>query len=229
LTNMCSDEAVAGIVINSRDITARVENEMKIKETADRYNVLLKATSDAVWDRDLITNTVVWNKGIRRIFGYIPAEASTYNWWRERVHPDDLQRVENYLQQSFNGRNSKLAIEYRFRCADGSYKYTLDRAFLMYDKAGKPVRMIGAMQDISEQVKYLHALEQQNQRLREISWIQSHVVRAPLARIMGLSKVLSENTSDEIMLKELLSHMDHSASELDNIIRDIISKTDKLS
>jgi len=50
-----------------------------------------------------------------------------------------------------------------------------------------------------------------------------------LARIMGLSKVLSENTSDEIMLKELLSHMDHSASELDNIIRDIISKTDKLS
>jgi signal transduction histidine kinase len=84
--------------------------------------------------------------------------------------------------------------------------------------------MVGALKDISERVNYIASMEGGNKRLGEISWMQSHVVRAPLARIMGLSELLRYNEG-EITQKELLSLLTDSAQELDKIIRNILQQT----
>ena len=69
------------------------------------------------------------------------------------------------------------------------------------------------------------AVEQQNDKLREIAWTQSHVVRAPLARLMGIIDLFNENMVDETEKNELLDHVYQSATELDGIIQEIVQKS----
>jgi PAS domain S-box-containing protein len=78
--------------------------------------------------------------------------------------------------------------------------------------------------DITERLNYIKAIEDQNEKLREISWIQSHVVRSPLSRIMGLIPLIKD--ADDSAEKEMM--MDYvvaSANELDEIIRNITAKS----
>jgi len=79
--------------------------------------------------------------------------------------------------------------------------------------------------DITERLRYVEAIEQQNQKLQEIAWMQSHVVRAPVARLMGIVDLIKNYTHSENEQNELLDHILISANELDGIIRDIADKT----
>lgn len=84
--------------------------------------------------------------------------------------------------------------------------------------------------DLTDKISYIHKIEEQNKTFKEIAWIQSHVVRAPLARILGLVTLLetsSEKLSDEN--KELVNFISVSAHELDGIIRDIGKKLDLMA
>src|SRR5690606_19971829 len=70
VTDMTDDPTVAGIVANSRDVTKRIENEIKTRESIERYNTVSKATSDTIYDWDIPGNKITWNKGIKGIFGH---------------------------------------------------------------------------------------------------------------------------------------------------------------
>lgn len=227
ITDMTDDPVVAGIVANSRDVTQRIEDEIKTEESIERFNTVSKATSEAIWDWNMQSGNVIWNKGIKGIFGHVKISL-TRDWWYNHVHPDDVKGILHKIQLLIKHKKSKLNVEYRFLCADGRYKTVLDRAFLTFDRSGEPLRMIGSMQDITERVNYIAAVEEQNQRLREIAWMQSHEVRAPLACIMGLSKILSNEDEDEGTRKESLQHLMRSAGELDAIIREIIKKAEEI-
>jgi PAS domain S-box-containing protein len=82
--------------------------------------------------------------------------------------------------------------------------------------------------DITTQLKYTAAIEQQNKRLQDIAWIQSHVVRAPLARIMGLIELFKHYKSADMDKRNLLDNILTSANELDGIVRDISNKTEEI-
>jgi PAS domain S-box-containing protein len=82
--------------------------------------------------------------------------------------------------------------------------------------------------DITENLKHLEAISIRNKELTEIQWIQSHIVRAPVSRIMGLVNLITDNIEtnpDEI--KQILKYINNSAYELDEIIEEISAKTDK--
>ncbi|KQS26566.1 hypothetical protein ASG33_18455 [Dyadobacter sp. Leaf189] len=89
---------------------------------------------------------------------------------------------------------------------------------------GKPAKVIIA-NDMTERFNYIRAIEQQNEKLREIAFMQSHVVRAPLARIMGIASMLQnwETFADE--REKLLEFLQIAANELDNVVKDISDKT----
>lgn len=84
--------------------------------------------------------------------------------------------------------------------------------------------------DITDKLKYVRRIEEQNETFKEIAWIQSHVVRAPLARLMGLVNLIEshENGMGE-ELKELVEYIKISAGELDGIIREISQKSEGIS
>ena len=227
ITDMTDDPAISGIIANCRDVTQRIENEVKTKQSIERFNAVSRATSDAIWDWDFLSGVVIWNKGVEGIFGHNHILYSQ-QWWYSQVHPEDVGRVTSNFKSFIDSKESRIESEYRFRCSDGSYKHVLDRAFLIFNKDGDAVRMIGSMQDISERINYIRSIEEQNKKLLDIAWIQSHVVRAPLARMMGISKLIYDKNTDDSLRKELLDHLDTSASELDDIIKDIVRKTNEI-
>jgi PAS domain S-box-containing protein len=228
ITDMTNDPMVEGIVANSRDITQRIEDEIKTEVSIERFNTVSKATSEAIWDWEIQTGKVIWNKGIKGIFGHTKNNL-TRDWWYNHVHPEDVKGILSKIQLMIKNKRSRLKAEYRFLCADGTYKSVLDRAFLTFDRNGEPLRMIGSMQDITERINYLAAVEKQNKRLREIAWMQAHQVRCPLANIMSLCKILLDKDQDQNSKEESLQHLLFSAEGLDKIIKEIIKKAEEVS
>lgn len=120
-------------------------------EIKEQYDILVKATSDTIWDWNIVENAFIWNKGIQDYFGYKKEEISTNSkWWFDRIHPEDSIRVSVKLYSFLEQKTERWQDEYRFKCKDGSYKYVLDRGFLVFDDDGIPLRMIGTMQDITK-------------------------------------------------------------------------------
>ncbi len=141
---------ITGAYISTKDITERKQSETNLQKALDRYNILAKATSDTVWDWDMHTHMMRYNEGITTMFGYEKsAVESIPDWWKQNIHPDDLGPVSGILNEVFLLNKQNIQLDYRYRCADGSYKYIFDRAFVLYDEAGKPTRIIGAMQDVT--------------------------------------------------------------------------------
>lgn len=133
-----------------QDITEEKLNTEKIRISKERYDIIAKATNDTIWDWDLKTNSIKWNKGIIGVFGYRLNETKmNIDWWFSKIHPKDVVRVRENLYLRISKQESRWEDEYRFCCSDGTYKYIHDRGFLVVND-GVPVRMIGAMQDITE-------------------------------------------------------------------------------
>ncbi len=152
--NMMHDPAIGGIIVNLRDISERKKDEISLKLAIERYDILANATSDTIWDWDLMNNTMLYNDGISNTFGYqAPQVENVVDWWNEKIYPDDLKKINETLEEVFKNGLQKFQLTYRFRCADGSYKYIFDRAFVIFEDKGVPCRMIGAMQDITYQVE----------------------------------------------------------------------------
>lgn len=142
---------------------------IEIKESNERYDIVAKATSDTIWDWKIEDDSIIWNKGIYGVFGYQKEDVgSTSKWWFDRIHPEDSLKMSVKLYSFLEQKTEKWQDEYRFQCADGSYKYVFDRGFLVKDDNGKPIRMIGAIQDVTKQKE-----EEQRLRLLETVITQS--------------------------------------------------------
>ncbi len=133
-------------------LVAKNKAVTETKTARERYEIVAKATSDTIWDWNIKTENFIWNKGIYEIFGYTKDDVGTTSkWWFSHVHPEDSIRVSVKLYNFLEQKVDKWQDEYRFACADGTYKYVFDRGFLEKDDDGEPLRMIGAMQDITHQ------------------------------------------------------------------------------
>ncbi|MDR6846130.1 PAS domain-containing protein [Flavobacterium granuli] len=129
----------------------RQTNE-KLKESNDKYDIVAKATSDTIWDWKITEDNITWNKGIKGIFGYRQDQVGNNSkWWFDNIHPEDSVKMSIKLYSFLEQKTEKWQDQYRFKCGDGTYKYVLDRGFILKDENGKAIRMIGAIQDITKQ------------------------------------------------------------------------------
>jgi len=206
------------------DHTDKVKAEQDRQLLLDRYNIVSKATSDAIWDWDIESGMIQWNKGIKGIFGHSDV-GFDFKWRESNIHPDDLVRVQAQFAGLIQNNQANQVVEYRFRCADGTYKHVLDRSFIIYDSNGTAIRSIGSMQDISERISHINAIEDQNRKLTEITWMQSHRLRAPLARALGLTALIAMADNDVEELKELSGMICDAVNEMDTVLKDIIKKS----
>lgn len=142
------------------DITPRKLTEEALFEMNERNELIVNATNDALWDWNLSTNRVWWNKGIKELFGHVlENNEASHDWWLENIHPDDKERANNYLINIINGGVEIWEDEYRFKCADGTYAYVYDRGIVKRDGNSKAARIVGAMMNITERVKAEIALK----------------------------------------------------------------------
>jgi PAS domain S-box-containing protein len=152
--------SLSGISIYFRDITEQKKAEEEIRGANERFQTLSKATNDAVWDWDLITDEVWWSESFYNFLGFdskLPAP-DLYEWTK-KIHPDDRDKVIEKLKKVRKDNANSWEDEFRFQLADGSYGTALDRAYVLRDDSGKPVRMIGALMDITQRKRLVKELE----------------------------------------------------------------------
>lgn len=143
-----------------QDITARKATEAVLQDCTDRYDLLAKATNDAIWDWDIEHDLVVWNHGIETLFGYPEGNVQSWKTWvKDKVHPEDYNRISAEIADIFAKKLTNWNSHYQYLCADGVYKHVQDRAYVIYNAAGNPERMIGAMQDVTRQKGYMEEIE----------------------------------------------------------------------
>lgn len=143
---------VTGLLGIGRDITQRKLASDQLRESNTRFELLSRATFDAVWDVDLSTMGAVFGENYESLFGHKPMDpVENLKRWTAYIHPDDIQRVSASFQQTVNGDVDFWRESYRFRKADGSYAQVQDRGILIRNVRGEPTRIIGAMQDVTLQ------------------------------------------------------------------------------
>lgn len=341
-------------MIICRDVTENIKAEAELIRSNERFRQAARASSDAIWDWQIASDTVFLGEGFSTLFGYTEAGTSVQrSWLVEKVHPDDRLRVAGRINDILKGnRHGRWQDEYRLKKADGTYATICNSVVIVRDEEDNLSRAIGAMKDVTQQkeeehhlklmesvitnttdaviitathfnnkgapaviysnpafhkitgytaqeikrdgltllhgpetdltqiakleeamkkkescqiqavfykktgqpywaslaispvtdaegnlqnyiaierdvterMDYLTAIEDQNKQLREIAWLQSHMVRAPLARILGLIDLLVSDDAGTAA-KDALPMLKKSADDLDKIVREVVGKT----
>jgi len=147
-----NNKMVLGVLIVGNDITDHVKTLKALEESNERYHLISTTTNDMVWDWDLLTGKVYRNKeGWRKLFkDILDTELGEEQDWYGRLHPDDTWTIEymkNLIATGFP--NDHFQLEFRMLRKDGSIAYVVDKGYVIRDESGRPVRLIGATQDIT--------------------------------------------------------------------------------
>lgn len=125
----------------------------------ERFALIARATSDGIYDADLLANTLWRSEAFCRMFG-LPADAAAHEVadWLGKVHPEDRERVRQGYAQALNSPVGEWNIAYRFLKPDGSTGHARDRLLILRDAAGHPVRAIGGVTDATDELGALDTL-----------------------------------------------------------------------
>jgi PAS domain S-box-containing protein len=214
------------MIVVCNDITELSKTLRSLELSIERFEYVTEATSDIIWDWNLETNEVYYSNNLQKLFGHTPGtNIDDMRFFARHVHPDDRERVVLYSDPVKYGTMKYWTEKYRFKKTDGEYAYVLDKGIVIRDKDGIGIRMIGAMQDITElKNNELHITKQKDQ-LMEIAQINAHEIRRPIATILGLINLINRNAIIDKGNLEVLEHLETATNELDAVIKRIIYKT----
>jgi PAS domain S-box-containing protein len=168
-------------------------SRQELKVSKERFDAILKATNDSIWDWDIVTNTVYFSPRWLAMLGYQHDEANlSFSSWRQLIHSDDVEGVLADLQTFLGSIEQGYSRTFRMMHKNGECRWILSRGHVMRDETGNAYRMIGADTDITE-LRYAAAtLELQRNELAHISRVAvmgeltatiAHEINQPLAAI----------------------------------------------
>ncbi len=223
------------------DISDLVESKKALAESNQRYQILSRATNDAVWDFDPIRGELFWAEGFHSLFGYdLSVVQPSLDLLVSKIHPEDRGRIFLKIQDYMNPANDQVnwLEEYRFQKADGTFAFVIDKAVFVRDNTGAVTRVVGAMQDITERKAYetsltnLNAkLEQHvrelalsNLELEQFAFVASHDLQEPLRMISSFLMLLSTKYSDQLddKAQKYINFARDGAKRMQQIILDLL-------
>lgn len=201
----------------------RKKKSAELEESEKRYSDLFQLSPQPMWVYDLETLEFLnVNNAAIRHYGYSLEEF--LNMTIRDIRPEEeMDKLNEALLVTRKTATYHYNGISRHRKKDGDIIQAEIQSNGIYIN-GRKARVV-LINDITERVRYIEAIERQNQKLQEIAYLQSHVVRAPVARLMSIVGLIKNYQHSEIEKNELLDHMLISANELDGIIRDIANKT----
>jgi PAS domain S-box-containing protein len=212
-------------------VNQRTEQLQKAKEEAEKnerkYRLLFDANLDEInifyLEKAAPSNFIETNFASQTVLGYTKEELLNLSI----KDIDTRLGEEGYFDKNIQELLLKGSHEFEtvIRKKDGELRNMEVKANIL-ELEGKTAVM-NIYRDITDRVKFVNAILDQNKVLKEISWIQSHVVRAPLARMMGVINLLNDYELQDPQFSTYLTMISNSAFELDQIIREITSKTER--
>jgi len=215
------------------DITERKRAQEKLGISDLRLNMVSKASGAVVWDWNLITDELDWNEEYYKVFGYSEIDTlPTIESWSDFVHKDDVENTLDGLYKAINSGETNWTAEYRFRKKDGSYAFTLDWGTVIHDEKGKPVRMIGAMLDITERKraederKNLQEQLTQTQKMESIGTLAggiAHDFNNILGGIIGYTELAQDDAVPGSSVQNYLVEVLKSATRAKDLVKQILT------
>lgn len=146
----------------------RAKDKLLVNE--ERWKFAIEGSNDGMWDWNIVTSGVYRSPRWSEILGYEHTEIENkFEEWSSRIHPDDIDYVNEELQRHFRRETSSYTTEHRILCKDGNYKWILDRGkVIVWDENGKPMRMVGTKTDITNRKKAEEELRQNEEKLKAI-------------------------------------------------------------
>jgi len=193
------------------------------EQSEQRYSELFNFSPQPMWVVDLATLRFLdVNRAMVNHYGYSAEELLSMTLRDIGPAEDipDLKRNHGQEEQNYSGYAHHVVIH---RLKDGRLRNVDIRVAPVWYK-GKRANIVTAT-DITERLEYVQAIESQNSRLKEISWIQSHIVRAPMSRIMGLVPLFRNPNESEEEKQLILDYILKSVYELDEVVKNITDKS----
>ena len=160
---------VTGFIITSKNITDRIKAEEEIKKSNERFELIAQATNDAIWDHDIIKNETWGNKNLYNIYGLNPEKDKiNFEMFLQHIHPGQQAGIKKRMETAIKNKEVSLSEIFKFKNVKGEYKTFYDRAYIKYDESGDPLRILGAMQDISERELAQKAIIESEEKYRTI-------------------------------------------------------------
>lgn len=142
--------AITEAIKKQKALSDKIIAEEELLKINERLKLVGKATADAIWDWNILTNEVFRGEGFQNLFGYKFNNNNTdLDFWTEHIHPEDIERVKAGVQKFINSKRTNWKDEFRYIKADGSIAMVLDKGMVLRDENGKAYRMVGATQDIT--------------------------------------------------------------------------------
>jgi two-component system, NtrC family, sensor kinase len=148
------------------DITEQKEAEMALQASQERLALVIRGSTDGIWDWDLITDQVYYSPRWKSMLGYAEDEIENhFSAWKGLLHPEDRERALAHLQAYLDGKSAGFELEHRLRHKDGSYRWILARGVLLCDGQGRPMRMAGSHMDLTDRKRAEENLQRANLEL----------------------------------------------------------------
>ena len=153
------------LIAQMQDITERKEAEARLRKSQARLAEAQRMASIGNWEYDLTTGEVTWSDEVFRIYGYDPqAYVPTFDRLLEMVHPDDRHLLTERLEGVVE-RDEPYDFEHRVILPDGAERVVHRRARVVRDEEGRPLRMLGTVQDVTERKKAEEEIRELNESL----------------------------------------------------------------
>ncbi len=204
----------------------RKKSYLQLEESEKRYKDLFHLSPLPMWVFEESTAKFLdVNQAALAQYGYTQEEFLTKTVFDIRP-PEEIFQLKDHLRETsgFSGQYNAGAFRHLKKSGE-IIDVEISVSAINFD--GKSARLILA-KEVTQQKKYISTIEEQNNRLKEIAWIQSHVVRAPLARLMGLVNILTNLETGEEERKQLLGFVAKSANDIDDVIKKINDKTGEI-
>ncbi|MBA3321303.1 MAG: PAS domain S-box protein, partial [Pyrinomonadaceae bacterium] len=164
--NLLENPAVGGIVANTRDVTERERAEAALRESEEKFRLIVETTNEWIWSMDREGRSIYDNPAVEMLLGYSPDELRGRDM-SELMHEEDRRMMEQQLPAFFAAKRGWTGLICRYRHKDGSYRYLESNAAPVLDARGELAGYRGADRDVTDRVRAQQALSEKEEQLRQ--------------------------------------------------------------